>query len=89
MYHGSGGGVGLDRWRLVGFSMEISGFLGGFLGVTEAGFWILDLRLAWIDRDWRSCCDVCCVCGFVSSSDGGFDDEFFFFFFLNGFVRSE
>ena len=26
MYRGSCGGVGLDRWRLVGFSMEIGGF---------------------------------------------------------------
>ena len=26
MYCGSCGGVGLDRWRLVGFSMEIGGF---------------------------------------------------------------
>ena len=40
MYRGSGGGVGLDRWRLVGFSMEIGGFgsveIGGFLVV-----WVL------------------------------------------------
>ena len=36
MYRGSGGGMDLDQWRLVGFSVEIGGFgsveIGGFLG---------------------------------------------------------
>ena len=36
VYRGSGGGMDLDQWRLVGFSVEIGGFgsveIGGFLG---------------------------------------------------------
>ena len=42
--------MGLDRWRLVGFSV-------GFwvdLGVTRVRFWILDLGSAWIGGDQRS-----------------------------------
>ena len=49
MYHGSGGGVGLDQWSS----------------------WVSQWRLVdfWVD--------VCCVYGFVGSSDGGFNGEFF------------
>ncbi|KAK9997384.1 hypothetical protein SO802_022070 [Lithocarpus litseifolius] len=53
VYHGSGGGMGLDRWRLVGSSVAF----WVDLGMTRAGFWILDLESVWIGRDRRSCCD--------------------------------
>ena len=54
------------------------------LGMIGVGFWILDLGSTeivvvwvWIGRDRRSCCDVCCVCGFIGSSDCGSDGDFF------------
>ena len=63
MYHGSNDGMGLDQlcggfgpWRLVGFLVEISGFLGldrcsmcGFVSSSDGGFDGDFFFLAWFE----------------------------------------
>ena len=74
MYHGSGGGVGLDQLWLV--------------GLDRGNWWVSQWRLVGLDQwswwvSWWRLVDfwvnVCCVYGFVSSFDGVSDGEFFFF----------
>ena len=74
VYHGSGGGVGLDQLWLV--------------GLDRGNWWVSRWRLVGLDQwswwvSWWKLVDfwvnVCCVYGFVGSFDGGSDGEFFFF----------
>ena len=73
MYHGSGGGVGLDQLWLV--------------GLDRGNWWVSRWRLVGLDQwswwvSWWRLVDfwvnVCYVYGFVGSFDGGSDGEFFF-----------